>query len=344
MMPRTLDDFEYEEQLEELGNLIEAALDDGVLTDKERAILLRRAKSLGLDEDEFEMKLEYCLRQRKKQLNSNKDVDKTTEQSVEAPPASKATRPAEPPVSSSSMFSKELESLIQAALEDGILEDYEKAAIVKRAKAEGVDLAELEIYIKSILQKRKKEQVQAEESNQISSTQILADKIAQIKSEYYERDKDENEDEDDVAKAKTDSIIDAITMFAVPNNKEDIIEFLSLAAVNSKIKGGLWGTLSGRFKIFGILVLVILIVGIIFLCNCGRRVSDDEATTLILITALPLMLGCIILFGCGLDIIRTNKVAKAWRDKFKQVLMKARCLREDPDFSQRLDYFENQVK
>ena len=52
------------------------------------------------------------------------------------------------------MFSKELESLIQATLEDGILEDNEKAALVKRAQKEGVDLDELEIYITSILQRR----------------------------------------------------------------------------------------------------------------------------------------------------------------------------------------------
>ncbi|MGM9734391.1 MAG: hypothetical protein ACI3YT_09790, partial [Prevotella sp.] len=55
------------------------------------------------------------------------------------------------------MFSKELENLINASLEDGVLEEYEKAAIVKRAQAEGVDLTELEIYINSILQRRKRE-------------------------------------------------------------------------------------------------------------------------------------------------------------------------------------------
>lgn len=55
------------------------------------------------------------------------------------------------------MFSKELEGLIQATLEDGILEENEKAALVKRAQAEGVDLAELEIYINSIMQRRQRE-------------------------------------------------------------------------------------------------------------------------------------------------------------------------------------------
>lgn len=52
------------------------------------------------------------------------------------------------------MFSKELENLIEATLADGILEDHEKAALVKRAQKEGVDLDELEIYIQSIMQKR----------------------------------------------------------------------------------------------------------------------------------------------------------------------------------------------
>jgi len=55
------------------------------------------------------------------------------------------------------MFSKELEDLIQATLEDGILEENEKAALVKRAQREDVDLGELEIYINSLLQKRQRE-------------------------------------------------------------------------------------------------------------------------------------------------------------------------------------------
>ena len=44
------------------------------------------------------------------------------------------------------MFSKEMEALIQATLEDGVLEDHEKAALIKRAQKEGIDLDELEIY------------------------------------------------------------------------------------------------------------------------------------------------------------------------------------------------------
>ena len=52
------------------------------------------------------------------------------------------------------MFSKELESLIEAALVDGKIDEIEKRVLVKRAEKDGVDIDELEVYINSILQKR----------------------------------------------------------------------------------------------------------------------------------------------------------------------------------------------
>ena len=39
----------------ELEKLIDLALADGILTDKERAVLQKKAESLGVDQDEFEM-------------------------------------------------------------------------------------------------------------------------------------------------------------------------------------------------------------------------------------------------------------------------------------------------
>lgn len=52
------------------------------------------------------------------------------------------------------MFSEEMEALIEAVLEDGILTDQEKSVLVKRAEKEGIDIDELDVYIQSILQKR----------------------------------------------------------------------------------------------------------------------------------------------------------------------------------------------
>ena len=55
----------YDAQLEKL---IDLALMDGVLTDKERQILLKKAIQLGIDPDEFEMVLEARLYAKKQEL------------------------------------------------------------------------------------------------------------------------------------------------------------------------------------------------------------------------------------------------------------------------------------
>jgi len=68
----------------ELENLINIALIDGVFTDKEKEILFKKAKKLGVDMDEFEMELEgifFSLEQKKKlaietQISSGNNVTK----------------------------------------------------------------------------------------------------------------------------------------------------------------------------------------------------------------------------------------------------------------------------
>ena len=231
------------------------------------------------------------------------------------------------------MFSKELEALIYAALEDGVLEDYEKAAIARRAQAEGVDFAELEIYINSILHRRKKEQARREEerleaidqkkkeafgrvcpncgkqvppltlrcecgyeftsNNHVSSVQLLADKIEKIRTRPIKVKKSFWDPEGDKSrylgeKQRDQELYDVIVMFPVPNTKEDIVEFCSLAISQSRKKKGL------NFNP-------------IMSLKCGKSVD----------------------------------VSQAWRDKLEQVLIKGRSLRGDPEFTQQLDYYEN---
>lgn len=53
----------YNEQIE---NLINAALADGVLTEKEKQVLFKRAQAMGIDLDEFEMVLDARLVELKK--------------------------------------------------------------------------------------------------------------------------------------------------------------------------------------------------------------------------------------------------------------------------------------
>jgi len=47
------------------------------------------------------------------------------------------------------MFSKELEDLINYAISDGEIDKKEKQVIYKKAIEDGVDLDELELYLKS---------------------------------------------------------------------------------------------------------------------------------------------------------------------------------------------------
>lgn len=270
------------------------------------------------------------------------------------------------------MFSKELENLIQATLEDGVLEEYEKAALVKRAQNEGVDITELEIYINSLLQRRsrelenekkaKREQAEREKreafgrkcpncgaqvpplvlrcecgyefsgQKQVSSVQILSDKIQEINNQPLP-----TSGKDDEIKRRNSQIVDLISVFPVPNTKEDIIEFLSLAAPNSKFKGGLWGTIIGRIKILSIIAVIGFILSLIF---GGRDGAAVGAGVMVGIA----FYGGIACFEIDQDSIRHNKRAEAWKAKFDQVLMKGRSLRGDPDFQKQLDYYENSIK
>jgi len=252
------------------------------------------------------------------------------------------------------MFSQELENLIQATLEDGVLEENEKAALVKRAEREGVDIAELEIYINSLLQKRQREL--NEKKNTLDEKYEKEKKEAfgrkcpncgaqvpplTLKCECgYEFTKKEAVSSVQILSKKLEKCsdrrkIETIKMFPVPNTKEDIIEFLSIATPNSKTRGGfLWGTKSGRFILF-----IIVSVAIVLTAN---YLTDDS-----------LARGLAYFFGIGLwanivlhldtEIFDFNELAKAWRVKFDQVLMKGRSLRGDAEFTRQLDYYENML-
>lgn len=267
------------------------------------------------------------------------------------------------------MFSPELENLIQATLEDGMLEDYEKAALVKRAQAEGADLTELEIYINSILQKRKREAdkeknakleqiaqkkkealrkcpncgesipvmaiscpkcgYELSDQKAVSSVQTLADKIEKISIGLRKV----GEADENGKNIIYQDIINTISMFPVPNNKQDIIEFLTLSCAKSKYKGGLWGTMGGRIQLIAILAIIAIVIALV-----GLIIGADDFVA----TVLALLVLCsIYFFIISKDIIRYNKVAAAWQDKFEQVMLKARSLRADAEFTQQLDYFEN---
>jgi len=301
------------------------------------------------------------------------------------------------------MFSKEMEALIQATLEDGKLEENEKAALIKRAQKEGIDLDELEIYINSLLQKRKrelnKENEVREEKNQqamkeafgqvcpncgkqvppltikcdcgyeftkgktVSSAQLLFEKLNNIQLTEAEIDscssvvKEEVDkeyrvvydangnvvkkvDEDKIKKLKEKKKHEIISSFPVPNTKEDIIEFLALAAPNAKMKGGFFGTVPKRLIVLGILAVIIIFV--FYLLDPPGHGRDSGMMALL--GGIYVVIGAIAgAFLIDRDTLKWNKTAAVWRAKFEQVLMKGRSLRGDSEFTQQLDYYENMV-
>ena len=64
----------------EIENLINMALADGEVTERERAIILRKAESLGLDKDEVEMILDGKIAMMKKEHASNYSVPKSNKE------------------------------------------------------------------------------------------------------------------------------------------------------------------------------------------------------------------------------------------------------------------------
>lgn len=225
----------------------------------------------------------------------------------------------------------------------------------------------MEIYINSILQKRKREHDLAEDAKQekidqkkkeafgrvcpncgrqvppmtlkcecgyefskqaiVSSAKILADEIEKIITKNTKSGVI-NE------KKRAKLITEKISMFPVPNSKEDIIEFLSMATANAEIRGGLWGSTSGR-------MLFILIFIIICCTITGLLIANGTSWAICIVTMWILFMGSSLIYAVDYDIITSNQVATAWRKKFKQVMLKARSLRGDSEFTQQIDYYES---
>lgn len=115
----------YDEKLEAL---ITAALADGVLTDKEKNLLFKKAEAMGIDLDEFELVLNGRLAKRKK------DMEAKSAQKKGAIP-------------------QELDDLIKEYLSDGIISPKERQVLLNKAQALGLNLDEVDLYIDAQQQK-----------------------------------------------------------------------------------------------------------------------------------------------------------------------------------------------
>lgn len=119
---------------EKLEALISAALADGVLTEREKQILFKKAEAMGIDLDEFEMVLEGRLAKLQKEM------------------AAKAPQPAEP-AQQKKGIPQELDDLIQEFLTDGIISAKERQVLLNKAQSLGLNVDEVDLYIDAQQQK-----------------------------------------------------------------------------------------------------------------------------------------------------------------------------------------------
>ena len=181
------------------------------------------------------------------------------------------------------MFSKELESVIEAALADGVLTEKEREVLHKRAAAEGVDPDELDVVIDGRLAKMKREEdwlrpappkvsdkfgdvkkcpncgevVEAGTAKcsacgyvfrniqASSSATRLAEKIEAVNEAY--RDKIANAGtfkEPQINLSKLNEIAGVIRNFPVPASKDDLLEFMT----SMKAKWANTGAYDGPIK------------------------------------------------------------------------------------------------
>jgi hypothetical protein len=176
----------------EIENLINMALADGEVTEKERGIILRKAEALGEDKDEVEMILDGKIALQKKELDqsqlskgniSNKEGDIKKCPSCGAPVPSFTTKCAD---CGFEFRNIEVSNSVQSIFE-----------LLQRAATQALD--------------------EYERNPPKWFEQSLAKEFA-------------------IAKRIGEKQASIISTYPIPNSKEDILEFLSLASAQAKAK------------------------------------------------------------------------------------------------------------
>ena len=310
---------------ERLDMLIQSSLQDGILTDQEKAAIIKRAKAEGEDIDEVEIYIDSLLQKRQKELN-NSDVKRKA--------------------NTSGM--DELKKLIDAAMADGIITSKEREVIIRKAATLGIDAAEVEVYLDAEIQKTEQAADMAKRdkigpvcpqcgkqvppltlkcecgyeftnAKRSYSMQILSERLNAISLTDDELKEIEKAAPAEKAGKRSDFLaskqINMITTFPVPNTKEDIIHFLStsISLANKEI-----GFLDKKKNCF----IVVVLAGII-------------------IPLVGWIWGAIFMMAKSFS---EEKLKQAWRAKSEQVLIKGRSLRGDSEFTQQLDYYENLLR
>ena len=257
----------------ELEQLINYALEDGVLTDKERSVLMRKAQAAGADLDEFEMILDAKLHEVQKaaaaaapKSNSNKHGEVRKCPACGAMVSAFSTRCSECGFEFNNVEANKSANTL-----------FEKLQALEMEKAR--ELAQHE-------ESKNKQLLALSERHNSGGT------LTKI---FANNGEAQNEERDDlirtlekgarlIERKYMDAKINMIKVFAVPNTKGDLLELLSMASSSAYDNDGVIGPeeeawLQKTDQIYQKLVI----------CAAGDTVTLNQATNMIvsLIKRLP---------------------------------------------------------
>ena len=257
----------------ELEQLINYALEDGVLTDKERSVLMRKAQAAGADLDEFEMILDAKLH----------EVQKTA---AAAAPKSNSNKHGE--VRKCPACGAMVSAFSTRCSECGF--EFNNVEANKSANTLFEKLQALEM-------EKARELAQHEESK---NKQLLAlserhNSGGTLTKIFANNGEAQNEERDDlirtlekgarlIERKYMDAKINMIKVFAVPNTKGDLLELLSMASSSAYDNDGVIGPEEEAWVQITDLIYQILVIG-----AAGDNISLTQATIMIvaLIKRLP---------------------------------------------------------
>jgi hypothetical protein len=216
----------------ELENLINIALTDGTITDKERQILMRKAESLGIDLDEFEMVLESRIYEKEQSMKHSAPTEQEAPAPPPPPPVAAPTSPAPGPAQEAAPKTNKFGDLkkcpscgSQVGAMDAICRvcghefmNVDSVGSVQRLHAELTRAEEEE-------RNRPKEQA----SGIRSLTSLIQGDNDPMEAMNLQRR---------IFQRKAS----VLSTFPVPNSKADIIEFMSMAVAEGSKKIGLFST------------------------------------------------------------------------------------------------------
>lgn len=202
----------------ELESLINAALADGIVTEKEKQILFKKAQSMGMGLDEFEMRLDARLFQLKKAQEESAKEERLKKEE------------------------REKEERERTKMEKLKKEEEER----ERTKKERLEKEEAKIAaLSSQILENRIEQIKQEAKQRIEELESEEAGIVKVKKDaereemnYVSRNANSlKEAKNSIEKTTKEKVHNAIVSFPIPNSKDDLLDFMSYIEIKKKENG-----------------------------------------------------------------------------------------------------------